>query len=753
MLHRLITTVGFFITIFNVQAQNVGIGTTTPVNKLTVDGKVNITDSLGIGTSMPESILDIESLGTAGDVGQVKLMAPNMTNTSFTRYAQGRNSTIGNKIEWRFDYSGNGNQWNAHTFGFSGLQPFVAFTFNQRVGIGTLTPSNKLSVIGNADIAGNLGIGTTAPSAKLDVSGNIKIADGTQGAGKILTSDANGLASWALLTGLTNNGTTAGNTPYWNGTSWVTNSSNIFNNGGNVGIGTITPQNKLSIGGTTNITGNLGIGTASPEGELHVKSLSSSTSTLDQQNIYSNATLGAASGWQSFTAGISGRLTQIELDISSQSQSGSSAGTIKIFNGEGINGTLLFTGSVTILNAPGFKAFNIPNLVNVITGNKYTIQFLASTTQAVATNTNNPYSGGMSNFSAYDLLFKTYVANTYVDALFIYDAKVGIGTTTPSNSLSVNGKANFLDSVGIGLGVPMAKLDIAGNIKIADGTQGAGRVLTSDANGLATWTTPSTNYGWALTGNSGTTTATNFIGTTDNRSLRFRTNNNQSMIIDSLGRIGIGTNNPAAKLHIKTGALVCDDATQRFFVNGNYKWDIGGFASSYEISRSGVAVDFFIDGANGNVGIGTTAPTAKLSVNGAANNTTGSWGVFSDARIKTINTDFTDGLNVIKNIHPVKFNYNANAPFKADDEQIGIIAQELENIAPYMVSQKQIGDIKDLREVNNQAYVFLLINAVKELNIQNQQLKSELDTLKTRSDERLTLLENRIEQLIGKKSN
>ena len=37
--------------------------------------------------------------------------------------------------------------------------------------------------------------------------------------------------------------------PYWNGTSWVVNSTNIFNNGGNVGIGTSSPATKLDVSG------------------------------------------------------------------------------------------------------------------------------------------------------------------------------------------------------------------------------------------------------------------------------------------------------------------------------------------------------------------------------------------------------------------------------------------------------------------------------------------------------------------------
>lgn len=48
-------------------------------------------------------------------------------------------------------------------------------------------------------------------------------------------------------------GNEAGNTPYWNGTSWVVNSSNIFNAGLLVGIGTGLPLQRLHVNGNLNI--------------------------------------------------------------------------------------------------------------------------------------------------------------------------------------------------------------------------------------------------------------------------------------------------------------------------------------------------------------------------------------------------------------------------------------------------------------------------------------------------------------------
>ena len=74
------------------------------------------------------------------------------------------------------------------------------------IDIGSVQGTNKWSVYASdaaapSYFAGNIGIATTTPSEKLEVQGSVKIVDGTQGAGKVLTSDALGKASWKQPSG------------------------------------------------------------------------------------------------------------------------------------------------------------------------------------------------------------------------------------------------------------------------------------------------------------------------------------------------------------------------------------------------------------------------------------------------------------------------------------------------------------------------------------------------------------------------
>ncbi len=133
---------------------------------------------------------------------------------------------------------------------------------------GSPSPSGLIERISINDI-GNVGIGNINPLTKLDINGQIKISGGTPGVGKLLESDATGLATWSdksasfLPTGA------SGNTLRHNGTAWIANSL-LYNNGANIGIGTINPLSKLEVFGS-------GFGFQQNDGTVSVGTYTSAT--------------------------------------------------------------------------------------------------------------------------------------------------------------------------------------------------------------------------------------------------------------------------------------------------------------------------------------------------------------------------------------------------------------------------------------------------------------------------------------------
>ena len=115
--------------------------------------------------------------------------------------------------------------------------------------------------------------------------------------------------------------------------------------------------------------------------------------------------------------------------------------------------------------------------------------------------------------------------------------------------------------------------------------------------------------------------------------------------------------------------------------------------------------------------------------NGAAFTATGTVSSWSDSRIKQQIQPFTDGLQIIEQIQPVQFYYKPDAPFNSANRQVGVLAQDLEKVAPYMVHTVADKGFNDLRFVDNQAYTFLLINAVKQLQQQVEQLQKQMEQI------------------------
>ena len=164
---------------------------------------------------------------------------------------------------------------------------------------------------------------------------------------------------------------------------------------------------------------------------------------------------------------------------------------------------------------------------------------------------------------------------------------------------------------------------------------------------------------WSLTGNSGTTAGSNFIGTSDAKDLVFKTNNSERMRISENGNVGIGTVNPYESLHLVNGKLRIDatgtnnsifkifqmtnsnsaNSTIHFYkegygdlymtydgFNGNYSHkQFDGISQSttrFKIENSGniyfknsLGIDNLTVLNTGNVGIGTSNPLGKFHVN------------------------------------------------------------------------------------------------------------------------------------------
>jgi hypothetical protein len=109
----------------------------------------------------------------------------------------------------------------------------------------------------------------------------------------------------------------------------------------------------------------------------------------------------------------------------------------------------------------------------------------------------------------------------------------------------------------------------------------------------------------------------------------------------------------------------------------------------------------------------------------------GAWGALSDARIKTVRSEYAAGLNEILRLRPVIYVYKGNDSLEADGrslqadaaerrtEYVGLVAQEVEPVMPEMVGQREgfvdSQAVDDLRTLNTGPLVFALVNAVKEL--------------------------------------
>lgn len=87
---------------------------------------------------------------------------------------------------------------------------------------------------------------------------------------------------------------------------------------------------------------------------------------------------------------------------------------------------------------------------------------------------------------------------------------------------------------------------------------------------------------WNVTGNAGTDPNVQFIGTTDSKAFKIRTNNVVRMMIKSNGDVGVGTQSPTSKLHVN-GVITATGGTSNNW-NTAYSWGnhaLAGYLTSF----------------------------------------------------------------------------------------------------------------------------------------------------------------------------
>lgn len=123
------------------------------------------------------------------------------------------------------------------------------------------------------------------------------------------------------------------------------------------------------------------------------------------------------------------------------------------------------------------------------------------------------------------------------------------------------------------------------------------------------------------------------------------------------------------------------------------------------------------------------------------------WDGPSDRRLKKDIIDYSEGLNIIKQVRPVWYTYNGEGGTPEGERYVGIIAQEVQKLAPHMVSPyTPPGFDQEYLSFNASAFTYMLINAVQEQQQQIESQNSEINTLKTQYDnllKRLEILENK----------
>ena len=695
----------------------------------------NTNKRLGVGTTAPESKLTIK--GDPGNTSQPVRITNATSDTHTGLFLNGTGNAVGEKYGMQFggynQYSIGGifgvmDSTSASTSGditfdlgngtaAGALIERMRVTHEGNVGIGTASPGTTLDVVGTlassgitqlgtggsnvlltSASAGNVGIGSSSPSYKLDIygdssSGIVRVKNVANGRDTLRSENAAGTRTLNFGNDGSGNGILIIRDSAGNVTNYITGSGDSYFNGGNIGIGTTSPNAKLDVNGGLNSTHAIFSG----QDGRGLKLSTQNTLNNDDGVVYDAQTstgkhLFKTSGTErmriddsSATFAVSATIRKSSLGGSTPMADGSlvlGAGSTdyysfrldsnadlyldKTFGGVAANVFSIdrstTNGDITFAGTIGGGNINISDGTPVLTltdtsssatatltldGVNLTLQNNGTDGDFTikgkdGSNTINLLAfdaseGGNATFAGSIVMGGATLANGYMIEMIPTGGNIlrsTRGTSVLGSYQSTDGPAYFGttssdDFVLITNDAARLTLDAAGNATFA------GRVIIQDTdtesfkiNGTSAtgsfvrYQTNGTNIGFfgAAYHLIGSSPAgyENDFGIRAESDLRFTIGASEKMSIINNGNVGIGTSSPTSKLSI-SGSQTAIDLTRG--TAGDSKWGFSSDSTTLyiaELSTGSTDYIMALKETTGNVGIGTNTPTAKLTVVGLA---------------------------------------------------------------------------------------------------------------------------------------
>jgi hypothetical protein len=278
-----------------------------------------------------------------------------------------------------------------------------------------------------------------------------------------------------------------------------------------------------------------------------------------------------------------------------------------------------------------------------------------------------------------------YFSSTSGYGLIVGNGNVGIGTTMPNTQLEVQGASDA---------ATLVKIDQTGSDNYAG--------WRIDRDDTEKWFIGMNHLGDDLIFRRGAST--------------------NDMVVDTLGRVGIGTTSPEASgLHVKqyggAVAIRCQVLQQMPFATAT-----GIYCDVLTADVGGAGIICKVEGDSG-TGIDANGPTYDFCASGPGTD----YGSASSIRWKSDIRRIDDALGKVLRLRGVYFNWDAAHGGRHD---VGMVAEEVGEVLPEIVSYEQNG--VDATGMDYSRLTPLLVEAVKALKTEVDQVRKENADLRNR---------------------